>query len=256
MKSTRIVLWFVLIFLGVSPGVSFAYRLEPAYVQPVEYQGLRFEAPHNKRGYIEARDAKTNELLWEKRVYYKPLDPRIEADNQWVFITALEIAGNKLVVRNEAGEQFLFELSAIKDEVEGFSAMLKKVLQQYPFLAEECRVFDAQALQGRMPDNCGPPKNYLFYDENEPFLRTSIEGQHFLPDGLEVEVFASAKFSAPSCAPTLTTCDSSYFIRSEPKKGFVLEEVPAEEFYRFLMTKGHLMKVYSYQDVRIIENVK
>lgn len=65
-------------------------------------------------GYIEARDLKTNEVLWGIQVYETQTDPKLETDVQDVFITALSIDGDTLKVSNERGEIYLVALATRK----------------------------------------------------------------------------------------------------------------------------------------------
>lgn len=97
-----------------------AKRFEPAPVQPVEQNGIRYTAPpfaflskgmeHNG-GYVEAIDIKTNKKLWLKEVYRPKYDPSLEGDVQDVFITSLSIENNKLIIINEAGDKFLIDIT-------------------------------------------------------------------------------------------------------------------------------------------------
>jgi hypothetical protein len=77
-----------------------AKRLSPAKVDPVVYEGVRYVAPNDVgcRGYIEAWNVETNKKLWELTIFTNYVDPNLEEDVQWVFITALKIQDGRLMV--------------------------------------------------------------------------------------------------------------------------------------------------------------
>jgi hypothetical protein len=59
---------------------------------------------------IEARSRKNGKLLWKVEVYKTKIDPNMETDVQYVYITSLKIEGGNLIVKNEAGEVFMVDL--------------------------------------------------------------------------------------------------------------------------------------------------
>ena len=61
-------------------------------------------------GYIEARDSKTNTMLWELLVYTVEYEPGRETDVQEVYITALRIVDDELEVINERGAAYRVDL--------------------------------------------------------------------------------------------------------------------------------------------------
>ena len=245
---------FLSLMLAYDRPVYAYQRSEPVFVQPVEYGGMRFEAPHSKRGYVEARDLKTNELLWEKRVYDKPID---QIKTGWVFIKSLEVTGQRLIVKDESGEEFLFELASIQNEAKGYSLLLKKVLKQYPFLDTKSRVLESKIHNLRsIGDYCGSEKEYLFMDKNEPFLKEGIEGTHYAPIAVKVvPIIALAKYRASSCSTKEWHYESLYSIKNiEEKNSF--RDVSREEFYRFILEKGSSLRVFSYWEEVHIEEIK
>jgi len=90
-----------------------AKRLPPQEVEPVIYNGIKYTATHEKMGYVEAWDIKTGKKLWEKKVYDVKIDPYMEADVQWVFITNLSIKDGKLIVVNENGNRYEIDIESI-----------------------------------------------------------------------------------------------------------------------------------------------
>ena len=129
----KTVILIALLFLSFfSCGITKAARTVPEEVEPLIYNGVKYIAPHTKMGYTEAWDIKTGDKLWEKKVYDVKINPFIEEDVQWVFITDLKIEDGKLVVVNEAGKIYrldpkngdVFDVSNISDN----SSMLIPVI--------------------------------------------------------------------------------------------------------------------------------
>jgi hypothetical protein len=91
---------------------AWAKRSGPKQVAPVIHDGVKYVAPNlNRReGKVEALDPKTGEKLWDKLIYTVKIDPNLEQDVQWVFITALSIRDGKLLVTNEKGDQYTLDL--------------------------------------------------------------------------------------------------------------------------------------------------
>jgi len=103
---------FLFIFLGLQCNMVEAKRLPPQEVEPVIYNGVKYTATHEKMGYVEAWDIKTGEKLWEKKDYDVKIDPHMEADVQWVFITNLSIKDGKLIVVNENGDRYEIDIES------------------------------------------------------------------------------------------------------------------------------------------------
>lgn len=84
-------------------------------VAPVEFDGFRFEGEEVSEGVnggtdrVRAYNIETGELVWEKKIYDTPIDPSLETDVQWKFITKLEITDGMLVITNEAGETYTID---------------------------------------------------------------------------------------------------------------------------------------------------
>jgi hypothetical protein len=102
------------VMLGVSiclaPALDvFAKRAAPKPVEPIIHNGIKYVAS-SKMGYVESWDLRTNQRLWEKKVYDVTINPFLEEDVQWVFITSLSIQNGKLIVVNEAGGKYTIDL--------------------------------------------------------------------------------------------------------------------------------------------------
>ena len=113
-KRSTLVMRFVAILLAVAliPHLASAKRIAPASVEPIVYEGIRYVAPNDegRRGYIEAWDVKTNKKLWELTVFTNRIDPKLEADVQWVFINKLTVRDEMLVVTSERGATYQVDL--------------------------------------------------------------------------------------------------------------------------------------------------
>ena len=97
---------------------AWAKRAGPKPVTPVVHDGVKYLAPNDNgcEGRVEARKADTDEKLWDAVIYTVKIDPNLEQDVQWVFITALKIDGDKLHVTNEKKEQYILDLKTRKVE--------------------------------------------------------------------------------------------------------------------------------------------
>ena len=98
--------------LVLLPSLASSKRTAPATVTPVVHEGVRYVAPNDdgRRGYIEARDAHTNEKIWELTVFANPIDPNLEEDVQWVFIESLSIHDDTLIVASERKNTYGIDL--------------------------------------------------------------------------------------------------------------------------------------------------
>ena len=93
-------------------------RREPVPVQPVIHDGILYEAPWEGSPYgytldggiLVARDSKTQELLWSRKIYTSEQNASIESDKHDVFISSIALADDKasLLIENEAGDKFRF----------------------------------------------------------------------------------------------------------------------------------------------------
>jgi hypothetical protein len=94
-------------------------------VEPVVAEGVKYLAPHVAPGYIEAygvppcppgcieaREEKTDKLLWRVQVYEITYDDHLERDVQDVFVRFLKIEDSSLLVENESGARFTVDLKS------------------------------------------------------------------------------------------------------------------------------------------------
>ena len=96
-------------------------RSHPIPILPVIHNGVKYAAPNRngREGKIEARNATTDEKLWDTVVYsvqkhwiWKLIPHNeIEEDCQWVFINGMVIEGNTLLVANENNDCFALDLT-------------------------------------------------------------------------------------------------------------------------------------------------
>ena len=95
--------------LVVTP--AWAKRAPAKFVEPVVHNGVKYSAPNTdgRRGVVEACDDQTGKMIWKAVVYTVKIDPNLEEDVQWVFITTLEVDGDSLRVTNEKGVQYLLD---------------------------------------------------------------------------------------------------------------------------------------------------
>jgi hypothetical protein len=117
-KMGRLSVVLCLVLAAMSASRVWAKRAAPKPVTPVVHNGVRYEAPNldGAEGKIEARNESTGKKLWEVVIYRIKIDPRLEKDVQWVFITGLAIHQNTLQVTNEKNERFTLDLTTRKVE--------------------------------------------------------------------------------------------------------------------------------------------
>ena len=98
----------ILLLALLLPQLTSAKRLAPVKMAPVVYEGIRYAAPNDdgRRAYIEAWDVGTNKKLWELTIFTNRIDPNLEEDVQWVFITALNIEDSRLIATSEHGQTY------------------------------------------------------------------------------------------------------------------------------------------------------
>src|SRR6266568_4828650 len=101
---------FVFMFCAMLalPCLTVAKRIAPAEVEPVIHKRVRYVAPNDdgRRAYIEAWDIQTNKKLWELTVFTNHIEPGLEEDVQWIFIKALSIRDDTLIVTSERGKTY------------------------------------------------------------------------------------------------------------------------------------------------------
>lgn len=90
---------------------ALAKRISPAEVAPVIYDGVKFTAPHDKIGYVVAFDEKTDEQLWEVKVYDVVITSSLEEDVQRVFIKELRVSGSILIITNESNNTYKMDIT-------------------------------------------------------------------------------------------------------------------------------------------------
>ena len=116
MKKLPILLCLLLTAMIASE--AWAKRAAPKPVTPVAHKGVQYVAPNTNvlEGKIEARNEETGKKLWDVVIYTVKIDPSLEQDVQWVFITGLAVQDNTLLVTNEKNEQYILDLKTRKVE--------------------------------------------------------------------------------------------------------------------------------------------
>ena len=91
---------------------AIAKRAPAPKIRPLIYRGVKIIAPNTpqKMGYVEAWDMEENKKVWEKKVYDVVIDPKKEADVQWIFISSLEIKDGRLIVKDERNKIYIVNL--------------------------------------------------------------------------------------------------------------------------------------------------
>lgn len=77
-------------------------------IEPVVHGGVKYVVPNDNgcEGYIEARDARTGNLLWRKTLFTVTVNSRLEADVQWIFIKELQVMDGRIFVVDERNRTY------------------------------------------------------------------------------------------------------------------------------------------------------
>ena len=97
---------------GIAPVL--AKRAAPSPVAPVLFKGVQYSAPPEAMGFVVATGISSGKELWRVRIYEVRVDPKLERDVQDVFITALTLKDDTLIVTNERGEKYALDLKTRK----------------------------------------------------------------------------------------------------------------------------------------------
>ena len=93
-------------------------RIPPERVQPLEYDGVRYEGEDISHGnpdlnagtdHVRAYDVAMGVLLWDKKICEAAVDPDMEEDKLWRFVEKLSIRDGKLIVTDERGKEYKVE---------------------------------------------------------------------------------------------------------------------------------------------------
>ena len=95
--------------LAIIVAPALAKRAAPAPVAPVTVGEVEYSVPVSEMGFVVATEVKTRKELWRVRVYEVPIDPKLEADVQHVFIQSLTHESGVLIVTNERGASFTLD---------------------------------------------------------------------------------------------------------------------------------------------------
>jgi hypothetical protein len=129
--SMRIVRLAIILLsvVAASSTSALAKRAEPKPVPALISGNIKYIAPDvlpnhrsiygkstcsEKSMCVEARNKKTGKLLWQAEVYPIEIDPTVELDVQYVYITSLKIERGQLIVKNESGQIFMVDLKTHK----------------------------------------------------------------------------------------------------------------------------------------------
>lgn len=126
-----------LIVVCFTPSIH-ALRLPPEPVTPVVKDGIEYSAPQalmGLMGVIIAKDIKTNDEVWRKKIYDVKYKPGLEGDIQWTYITHLAIEGEYLLIVNESWQRYKLNLKT--HEVIPYG----EVKRLYPAAANEQNIY-------------------------------------------------------------------------------------------------------------------
>ena len=98
--------------MALFPPFSLGKRAAPKPVLPITQNGVRYSAPNDngRVALVIASDAKTGKELWRLTIFETKIEPFLEEDVQWVFITRLAFKENSLLVQDEKSRCYRVDL--------------------------------------------------------------------------------------------------------------------------------------------------
>ena len=145
------------------PCLASAKRAVPSKVKPVIHDSIRYVAPNDdgRRGYIQAWHVQTNKKLWELTVFTNRIDPKLEEDIQWVFISELSLRDGTLIVKSERGTTYQVDI--------GTKAITESDATRSSAPGETVHPHDIPELINRAITNGPLAKNYSVSFHMNPF---------------------------------------------------------------------------------------
>lgn len=106
---------FLSLWLLLPAGLS-AKRAAPKPVSPVVRDGVKYSVPNDngRIGHVVASDDRNGKTLWDIKIFEVQIDPKLEEDVQWVFITDLKLVGNALRMKDEKSRCYNLDLTTKK----------------------------------------------------------------------------------------------------------------------------------------------
>jgi hypothetical protein len=110
--STKLLVVVAISFFALPLGLS-GKRVPPKPVSPVVYNGVEYSARGDgKIGYVAATDITTGKQLWTVEVFRIHTHFWKEEDNQWIFISDLQLVQGALLVKDERSHCYRLDLAS------------------------------------------------------------------------------------------------------------------------------------------------
>lgn len=110
MKKAVFIYFFIFMFIFNLN----ADRMAPKKVEPVNYNGVIYKVNHEKMGFIEAWDEKSNKLLWEVKIYKVNYNIFLERDVQDIYIKNIFIKNEFLIIIDELSRYYSLDIKTKK----------------------------------------------------------------------------------------------------------------------------------------------
>lgn len=105
-----------------------ASRVPPARVQPIEIDGVRYEAVWVKKGLFRATEIKTDKVLWELTLYHYRYIDGLETDVQDVFVRAMtKESDSSILATDERATVYRVDLKSKTSRIAKWPVGLKLV---------------------------------------------------------------------------------------------------------------------------------
>jgi hypothetical protein len=135
MKRTILLTVLIVISPFLSSGLLEAERRLAPKVEPIIYKGIKFIVPNTpeKMGIVEGWATEANKKIWENQVYSIVINPIIEQDVQWIFISSLSIEDEKLVVVDERSHKYKIAIpkNILKERIQPLKLTIKSDKEAY-----------------------------------------------------------------------------------------------------------------------------
>lgn len=116
---------------GQSGPRMMASRIAPARVQPIDIDGIRYEAVWGAMGHFRASGVKTGKVLWELTLYRYKYHDILETDVQDVFVAAMAKESDaSILVTDERATVYRVDLKDRTSRIAKWPVVLKPVARE------------------------------------------------------------------------------------------------------------------------------
>ena len=112
----RLIIFLAALSVLSAPSV-YGKRGAAVKVPRVTVGKIEYRAPTSQMGCVEAWDTESDEMIWRRQIYVVKYTVGLERDVQDVFITAIGLKDENLVVSNERKSEYELDLDTLQVKV-------------------------------------------------------------------------------------------------------------------------------------------